>query len=384
MKNWKRLMALVLALVCVIMPIAPASAAEDTAPIAPNPTAGVQVVDENENAVTTLKPFVYTTGSDTDLAKVNKFGIILPAGMTEAVIPVEMSIKGILAAVYQSDVSASVDFYSDAACTQTINYSTYDGFTDVVEKGTYYLKVSTYSTTGCIVAVGLGAFSSGNKTIKSKTWYISAFADSSTAQYYKLSVSKQSKIVVETQGEYSRYITICDKNKKAVTEECYTSTDGKMTFVVPKGTYYVKVKSTDDLLRLRATVTALSDKTGTSKSKAKALKVNGSKVTGLVTTSDKTSKADWVKFTNPKNQKINVYITGDITSGTIEMEFFSSNGKSMGTQTVNSYRNNGYVNLYTIGSGYSGKTLAKGTYYIKITKDTKKTTGVYTIQVKNK
>lgn len=321
---------------------------------------------------------------------------------SELIVPITLETKGKLYITaglsnLTDKMTPDVQLFTDNACTKEIyaNYS--NGYYVIPSDGTYYFKISVHDSTTIYeptaVPVELYNFvfgtvfmNGGNRTLTNKVEVLSSFEGYDKPVYYKVTVSKPGIITINVDSEYSSYVTLCNSSKKAISDETSSSsTNGKFTYATSKGTYYVKVKTSSDYAYVKSTTKAITDASGTTKAKAAKLTVNGSKKNGLVVTSDKANKADWFKFSNPKNQKITVYFNGAITSGDLEIEFFDSKGESFGTKKFSIYSDGDASFSPYVGSfaSTSGK-LPKGTYYIKVTKKTAKASASYSIQIKNK
>lgn len=352
------------------------------------------IYDTNNNEVDAVEPKVLATGSEDEVKKATTSFMFALDG-TDAV-PLKIKKEGTLM-FYAASASENgvLNIYSDKECTDVVT-SAYtnkpldnggymsDATIVYLKAGTYYLNtdeanIGTYELAGMI-------YPSGDRTLTSGKWVITAPKSSSAKLYYKIKVSKQSKITVQFDAGKDPSVALCNSSKKAISEtDRVGQTYGyKAYYAVKPGTYYIRVQSEDSWYRVKATVKAVNDSTGSSKSKAKTMKYNGGKITGVLLASDKTSKIDWLRISNPKTQASNVYFESEITSGSAKLEAIASNGKSMGSLTYNSIKPNGVAQLYTIGSGYSGTTLAKGTYYVKIKKNSAKTSAVYKVYLKNK
>ena len=155
--------------------------------------------------------------------------------------------------------------------------------------------------------------------------------------------------------------------------------------MVPKGTYYFKVRKSEEVFCVSATYTTVSNAGMTNKSKAGTLKVNGSTRNIVILPGDSTGKTYYMKFYNPKKQKITLNVTSSYTSGKVQFQFTDAKNSSFGTRTIYNGINkkNAYI-PYTYGNGTNSKMLLKGTYYIKIKKLDKKTSGIIQVNIKNK
>lgn len=406
MKKIKKLITVLLALSLVLTPAAFSGATDIVPPsetAAPSPAPSVLegfITDMKTNSrVDKMVPYVYRTGTESDMAGLNTYMLNIVTtkdsigNQGTLIAPIVLPEDGALLLATQSNIPdsayPSAYLYSDAACTKTVTLSYSTGLSGLLKKGTYYFKVSTrdYLETPSStyqMAVGLGFVPGGNKTLKNNTWTVATTKDSSTANYYKITISKNATIKVDLESDYGAYVTLCDSKKKALSDECYKSSSDEKSvyFAASKGTYYLKVKSSPTVFRIKSAATGAVNSTGSSKAKATAAKVDGKKITGFLGAKDSTSKNQWIKFTNPKNQKISISIDSKLSSGALMFEIYGTHGSSS-TKKISPYAPSGALAYYTYGAGYSGKTLAKGTYYIKVSKDTAKTSASYSVQILN-
>ena len=178
-----------------------------------------------------------------------------------------------------------------------------------------------------------------------------------------------------------------NSKKKAITGEEYISgSESKVVFAVSKGTYYIRLKASKGLVSITPTFTAVSNASGPSKAKAGTMKMNGKTQNVVVLPGDSTKKYYYLKFYNPKNQKVYLNTNSSYTSGKMQIEFFNTKNSSFGSRTIWNGINekntfNPYVYTYTGNNGYK---LPKGTYYVRFTKLDKKTAGIIQVNVKNK
>ena len=201
-----------------------------------------------------------------------------------------------------------------------------------------------------------------------------------------MTVTKPTKITISFSTDYKAYGTLCNSKKTALTAQSTVEEGDKLVYVVGKGTYYLKVKSQKGCIALSSTFTTVSSAASASKSKAGTLKVNGSTRNALVLPGDSTSRNYYLKFYNPKNQKIYLNVTTSFSSGSVKIEFLDSKGTSYGSKKIaNGVAIKNVYNPYVYGAySASSRILPKGTYYIKLTKTQKKTSGIVQINVKNK
>lgn len=347
---------------------------------------GYAVDAESGETVDELSPYILTTGSDAELKKVNSFAVYVPADKKEFVIPITFNQKGLL--ICSAELSEETDrsysdfsIFSDEACTNRISYSTYDKTAAIPKAGTYYLKFSVIDYSDVkpetYVFDFAAKFINGNdRALKDKVWAISANIESSKPVYYKVTVPKTGGLTINLESEYSSYVTLLNSSKKAISDETYYySSDNAVYFAVAKGTYYIKVKNSSNNYRIKYTFKAITDSSGTEKAKAKKLTA-GKAVTGVVTTADSTKKVDWYKITLPKSQKVKITFTGS-TSGVIALEFYGGGISGSITRSLRYVNDDASFSAET----WSSDKLPKGTYYIKITKDAKNSSGSYTLKL---
>ena len=140
----------------------------------------------------------------------------------------------------------------------------------------------------------------------------------------------------------------------------------KTQFGVKAGTYYIAIKSDAALYQIKPTFTTVTEsKTGTTRSKAVALKKGGVKK-GVITASQGNNTGDWYKFTIKKSQKVYLDVTSRLSKGQFRISVYKSGtstvyGRGTFDKTLQSGSVMPYKNKYT-------KKLPAGTYYIKVEK----------------
>ena len=338
-------------------------------------------------SVDILETLLIPTGEETELQTFKTYRIYVPGVEKELVVPISIDQKGLLnfssvISEEYSNASSYFDIYKDEACTTRVTYSTYGKTAAIPAKGTYYLKFSLYDRSDVEPENYLFSFQSNfisgeDRSLKDKAWAFTGNPDTSKPVYYKLTTTKPGSLTVNMDSEYSRYVTLLNGSKKAISDKTYySSIDNKVCFAVAKGTYYLKVDSISDLYRIKYTFKAITDTSGTTKAKAKKLTA-GKAVAGIVTATDKKGAVDWYKLTLTKSQEVNITFTGSVSSGKIGLEFYG--GSISGSI-------NEYINYVDDDASFSAKTwssdkLPKGTYYIKITKDSTITSGFYNLKL---
>lgn len=358
---------------------------------------GIAVDADTASEVTEFETEVWTDATKDPSYKTYQVQLTVDeSGKAEYIVPINIPNKGLLFVGFKKEeadsLNTDVDLYEDIECQNSIYISSTNNCAKIEEAGTYYFKfsVSDYRETKgekFIFGIQTCVVSGDNMTLKNKEQVISAFVDYTNPIYYKVSVSNPGTITFNVEGESSSYVTLCNSKKKALTDEVSSSyTDGEYVYAVGKGTYYIKVKSYAEMITAKSTVKSVKDMGGASKAKATKLTIGAKNKSGLVLATDKSKKADWFKFYNSKNQKVTVNITGIVQSGEVRIEMYYSNGKKFSSSyaILNEYRKDASFSPYVARLGATSGKLPKGTYYIKIIKDDKVTTGTYSIKVKNK
>jgi hypothetical protein len=352
----------------------------------------VVLVSEKGKTVDYVTPYTYTKKSQIAEEKYSVNFATIPSGYNkDVIIPIKVSAKGALVVAAASSEGKEADIYSvyqDKACQKGISIGT-DKFAYVPKAGTYYMRIrkNDFEKNSENVYAIVSAFISGNNAeLKNNSNVVSASMGTASPIYYKMAVSKTSKLTIKLSSDWSFYATLCNSRKSAITHEEYIySGVGKVVYVVPKGTYYLKIKAQKETFYASAVFTPVSNAGMTSKSKAGTLKINGSTRNVLVCPGDSTSRGYYMKFTNPKRQKVAIQITTSYTSGKMQFDFYDSGKDSWGKRTLNSGLNKKYeYHVYSTTYNSNSKTLPKGTYYLRFRKLDKKTSGIIGVSIKRK
>lgn len=229
-------------------------------------------------------------------------------------------------------------------------------------------KYSDYDT--CKVQINF--IHSSDRTLSKQLTYYTAYQEIDGKKItYKITVPKTGRISLgvfpyDSDTSYDVSYRLLDKNKKQLVKEKYqTSLDSdneanNKYYTLNKGTYYVQVDTNCVFYDIAYRFTPTKDQSGTQKSKAKAIKMNGSDVEGYFTNTEKKSKVDWYKINVTATKYIEIFI-GYYSDGNFKYELVDSNGKVVKSKVFKGE----YVGAYDY-TVYG--TLNKGTYYIKITK----------------
>lgn len=340
----------------------------------------------------TYVPAVYTDMSKNPGVATKQY-IVQPKG--EIVIPVQIPGKGGLdvayaATIYQQGYAYGnmyIGCYYDVACTRQVpgfydSIATSTSGNDIAfpAAGTYYFKVKSYGD-GPQILYFAAAFASGaNRTIKSKQTTAIYSNNSNEWVYSKFKATKTGYIAVAAAelADYPSniYVKLTDNKKKACSEQ--TALNNKYVYYgVQKGkTYYIATKSYAEFYNLYVKQTAVKEKSGSSKSKAKTIK-KGKTVKGVQIANKKKSGTDWYKFYLPSRKNFKITLKGGTSSvygRDLIVKISAANNRTIFGNTM--YVENG-------GGTYSTKSpFSAGTYYFQVTKRDKLSSGWYSIKWK--
>lgn len=207
---------------------------------------------------------------------------------------------------------------------------------------------------------------------------------------YKITVKANSSVGFmitpfdNSKGGYASF-SLLDKNKKVVikSSKAYTRTedtgkygDIEKVYTVPAGTYYVQVNCSDNLYQLETIYLKGATNAGSSKAKAKTLKIMDTTGKGYLTCLDKISSVDWFKFTVKSDQYVELYLQY-LLDGNFDFEVLDSKGKVLYKNSKNLGVNQGNVDLWY------GQEYSKGTYYIKVYKKGTSSSVAYNLTLLN-
>lgn len=371
------------------------------------------VTDANNSPVGAIVPYQVITGDATDQAKFNTYNVVMPVDTASTdrkstyVVPIVVTTPGcvnaFIAGVNGTSSSIYADLFADAALTNQIggSYSGwYSGATgakniDVDVPGTYYVKFSFYNNgaaaTGVSFTFSSQAFNSTmEKSLANGVWDCAYRKSANDVFWYKVVADSTGVIKFEVDGAQTDVNGQLYKLNKttALSEELLIRSSAvfedydKASFAVKKGTYYVKVSGgSSDLIVAKYSFTGKSDASKSSKKKATKIKLGKTKK-GVLLASDSTKKYDWYKFTVTKKKKVTITFSGTISSGEAELEVYEANGDRFGGISIYRTSTTSKASPYVARIGASSGTLPKGTYYIKVSKDSKQTSGNYSVKVK--
>lgn len=247
----------------------------------------------------------------------------------------------------------------------------------------------------------------GTGTTTVRTAKKDSYAYSNKETLIKFKPKKNGYVTLKFTSSDNAYgnITFCNgkkqtlgvKNEFFYTDALYTYENNRVYAVKKNTTYYFKVKSSG-ALNIKATVTALSKNAGTSRKNAKVL-TKGKTKKGIILPGDK--KVDWYKINFPGTHRLNLTckfkpngITASLVGDNIyysaktglRVTFCKSNGKkwlSGSSFKVDSIENSIKGQVYGKRDQYGRLyPLEKGTYYVKVERLNKNSSGYYELRFK--
>lgn len=307
---------------------------------------------------------------------------------------VTFSAKGTLLMAVKNNPASGKDvtfgLYEDKALSKKVDFEGYAGKKDGVKEkyikvpkaGTYYLGLwSTYGKSSYAtpfenaMAVGAAFINGGDRTITSgKT--IAVGAKEKQTNYFKFKATKTGYLKVQTSKGSNGSVALYTSKKKALSKD--TRFAYVPTYGVKKGTtYYIKSMFTFSYpavtYSLRATNTAISESSGSTKAKARSISAKKTRK-GTITAGSAT--ADWYKLSLSSPKNFTITMKG-ATNDQLKLSMYDSKGKSImgGTGTLSAGSASG------IGKETTTK-FPKGTYYIKIYRGNKYSSGWYSLSWK--
>lgn len=272
--------------------------------------------------------------------------------------------------------SVSYGLFYDPDMTNPVDstgYASAKAVTDrtfkVPSAGTYYIGIYASSN---VSAFGIAAvYANGaDRTITAGKRITVGQKDAQT-NYFKFKATQTGYLQVVS-SDYGK-VTLCKSNKKALSNA--TSTYYAPTYGVKKGTtYYIKLASDynyDGYYQFQVTNKKITEKSGKKKSKAVTIKKKKTKKGTIIAGS---SQADWYKFKLGGKKKVTLTMKG-ATNNKLKVVVYNKKGKKVSS----AYNYNYYSNKLTLKS--YGK-LPKGTYYIKVYRGTKTSSGWYSLSWK--
>lgn len=234
----------------------------------------------------------------------------------------------------------------------------------------------------CALLFGSVRVSAAAKTVNlaQNKWHNSK-SESYRDAYHKIKIPKTGYITLEGWEYYSLIrninglkIQICNSKKKDLLlyDMWVTSyTDGETKYrsytALKKGTYYIHIKDVGNY-KLKYSFKSVSDKSGASKAKAKAIAKNKT-ANGLFLLGENKNKTDWYKIQVPFARTV-TFAFGAKANRYIDFKILDEKGA--------------YVRALSLKDSAKSENarLKKGTYYIQVRRYEKDTAGLYTLKWK--
>jgi len=307
---------------------------------------------------------------------------------------------GLLISLIQVDYGEDLEvgIYQDMECTKPVGEKVL--MTDfetpkniertIADKGTYYARF-TYEKENPIglttFKVKLYSISGEERTLSINKTTMTHQASDNDKIIYKLDI-KSTKLLefyitpYDNANGGSAYFRLLDKDKKKLTNKSFVVSDLNderkydpiiKYYTVNKGTYYLEIDANCSLYQLQSIAFDVDSKAGSSKSKAKLLKIRGNEAEGFFTTSTSTSKVDWYKFKVTNSSQYVDFTIAYKLDGEIEYEIINSKGKVLYNSSDETECREGYY------YHWAGCNYGKGTYYIKVHKGSKSSSLEYAV-----
>ena len=279
-----------------------------------------------------------------------------------------------------SETSNLKDLYPDYGSTWSLamekNHSYTLKFTDISNS----TPDDVYAFVGCMIPYQtnrdlLSSYSDGN-------YSIACGKNVTTVKptYWKKKISSKGRLTIWAKDCFfsnpqNVKVTLLNSSKKAVSPTI-TLNDQKAYFgVLGDRTYYVKVESPTPFYGIYCKTSSYSYSPGTKKSSAKTISKGSTKKSTLGASTSTSSH--WYKFTLKKKSKLTINYTGYSAYGSsINITIYSKSGKKQISAKVSGKRN--VAATKTI----SASNVPKGTYYIKVSKNSTKSSSAYSLTYK--
>lgn len=245
------------------------------------------------------------------------------------------------------------------------------GVFNVPASGTYYIGAysnkSNNDAKQIDILLSAVSVSGLDRTVYSGS-QISVGQKTPQTNYFTFTATKNGYIKVELSEDIKGRVTLCSSSKKALSDR--SAATRYIVYGVKKGTKYtIRVEAPTNSsggYNFKVTNVGIKESSGSSKSKAKTISRGSSKAkSGTIVAGSSTS--DWYKFKLTKKKAVKIVMSG-ATNKSIKVSIYK------GSKLIKSSKLNSYHSKVTLTS--NGK-LAKGTYYIKISRTDKYSSGYY-------
>lgn len=285
--------------------------------------------------------------------------------------------------VYTNSKEAYVYLVNNANASQYADYAKAESgsgyhVTFPVGKGTYKLAISDYDYYGGVRFTAkkeIPTFSPSKsmKITRNDNLYFSG-------SYYIKVKAKKNGLLTVTPNSKSMKVRLLNGNKKALSDDSYYYVKESACYGIKKGaTYYLKISGYDQL-KYTLKFNVINEKSGSKKSKAYKLSKKNKWSYGTLLAGS--GQADWYKIYLTKKSKLGIVIKPQTTAG-LKISVYGPDGKQFGSTASLSKSYNGKqcpFNLYYKSWFKTDYNLKKGTYYVKIVRAAKNSSGSYAIK----
>lgn len=351
---------------------------------------------------------VYETGDDSENLSMPQFEVKILEKSKKTTIPIKVTSEGIMNVILfdvvedtlesYDDMNIDINIYTDSKQENLIASKSCGSFLGIYyeaftfdNSGIYYLEIIVSRNNEkdidrdinlCLMP---SLIMSGDRNMKNNKWVYGVIKKNETS-YYKIKINSKGYFTLDMDisepfDSNKLIITLCDAKKKAITSKHVLDKEhNNLVFAVNTGTYYMKITSSADNkmrdfmdYRIKYCFTKLKDSSSDKSSKAMQLKINGTEEIGLQAIQKKTS--DWYKVTLKKTTDLNIVMDKILLEGDFNLKLYNSKLKKIDINSDTVSEHNNKLSTYHLSS-----KLKKGTYYIKITKASKATSGYYLLK----
>jgi hypothetical protein len=220
---------------------------------------------------------------------------------------------------------------------------------------------------------------SSNKTLQNKTWTKKRIAKVKSKNYYKLTVKKNSYLYLGSNNAFIN-VQLFDSRKKETLSNLIalkSSNNFQASFALAKGTYYVCVtadyQTTYQLYYQSSRVKNVSGKDFKTAAKMEL----GEQYLGVLTATSNESDGQFYKFKINKAKKLQIAFYVENSSDKFNLQIYDADKQLLPT---NNYQIGNSSLLYI----NSWAQIPAGTYYMRVTKTTKTSSGCYSLMVRTK
>lgn len=215
------------------------------------------------------------------------------------------------------------------------------------------------------------------KTLKNKRWTQKKVASAKRKQYYKLILKGSRYFNINSNNKYIKVQLFQKDKKKKLSNpvELKSSNNFQASFSLGKGTYYIMVTSGySTSYQLYYKENKVAKVYGSEFKNAKSM-IFSKQYLGLVKATSKTDDGQYYKFKLSKSQRIQIAFYVENSSGKFMLELFDAAKNPLPTSNYKL----GNASLLYINSKAA---IPKGTYYMKVTKANKLSSGCYSLMVR--